>query len=54
MLLGGEWATVDWNAARHSVLLAEGSRAVVWSAEPLVNPDLAGTIGAWEEVGSDG
>lgn len=54
MLIGGRWATVDWDAALHSVLLAEGSRAVVWSAEPLVNPDLAGTIGAWEEMTTDG
>lgn len=54
MLIGGRWATVDWNAALHSVLLAEGSRAVVWSAEPLVNPDQAGTIGAWQEAAGDG
>ncbi len=54
MLIGGRWATVDWDAALHSVLLADGSRAVVWGAEPLVNPDLAGTIGAWEEVAGNG
>lgn len=54
MLIGGRWATVDWDAALHSVLLAEGSRAVVWGAEPLVHPDLAGTIGAWEEMGTHG
>jgi uncharacterized protein len=39
-LIGGAWAAVDWPAALHSVLLAEGSRAVVWGAEPLANPDL--------------
>lgn len=54
MLIGGPWATVDWEAALHSVVLAEGSRAIVWGAEPLVNPDLAGTIGAWQEIATDG
>lgn len=43
-LLGGVWAAVDWEASRVSVLLAEGSRAVVSTPEPLVNPDLIGLV----------
>lgn len=35
MLLGGPWSGIDWNASLRSVLLAEGSPAVVWSAEPI-------------------
>jgi len=35
MLLGGRWASLDWPARLQSVLLAEGSPATVWSAEPM-------------------
>lgn len=35
-LLGGAWRELDWPAALHSVLYAEGSAARVYAAEPLV------------------
>ena len=44
MLLGGLWADVDWEASRVSVLLAEGSPAVVYTPEPLSNPELIGLV----------
>lgn len=34
-LLGGEWQSINWQRALHSVLLAEGSEATIFSAEPL-------------------
>lgn len=37
-LLGGAWRGLDWPAALHSVLYAEGSAAAVFSPEPLVDP----------------
>ncbi len=36
-LLGGDWRSIDWPAARHSVLFAEGSAATVYGAEPLID-----------------
>ena len=45
MLLGGPWAAVDWSARRHSVVLAEGSSATVYTPQPLVNPDVVGLAG---------
>lgn len=38
-LLGGAWRELDWPAALHSVLYAEGSVANVYGAEPLVDGD---------------
>lgn len=37
VLLGGAWRTVDWRAVRRSVLFAEGSTAIVYEAEPLID-----------------
>lgn len=37
VLLGGAWRTVDWPAVRRSVLFAEGSNAIVYEAEPLID-----------------
>jgi hypothetical protein len=54
MLIGGDWAGIDWQAARHSVLFAEGSRAVVWGAQPLIEPDLIGLERGVRGAGSDG
>ncbi len=34
-LLGGLWQSIDWDAALHSVLFAEGSHATIHEAEPL-------------------
>jgi uncharacterized protein len=42
MLIGREWAEIDWSERLESVLLAEGSRATVYTAESL--PNLAGLI----------
>lgn len=36
-LLGGDWRSIDWPAALHSVLFAEGSEATVYGAEPLID-----------------
>lgn len=35
VLLGGAWRELDWSAARHSVVFAEGSPAAIYPAEPL-------------------
>jgi uncharacterized protein len=35
-LLGEPWRTIDWDAARHSVIFAAGSDARVFDPEPLV------------------
>jgi hypothetical protein len=37
LLLGGDWRSVDWSAVRRSVLFAEGSAAIVYEAEPLID-----------------
>ena len=47
MLLGGEWASLDWGSRLRSVLLAEGSRAVVWSAESMPTECAAIRGSAW-------
>lgn len=46
LLLGGAWRTTDWEASRVSVLLAAGSKATVYTPEPLVNPLTRGFAGA--------
>lgn len=41
LLLGGAWQQVEWPAALHSVVFAEGSEAAIYPAEPLTAGEAA-------------
>lgn len=51
-ILGGHWPALDWAAALHSVVLAEGSAARIYPREPLVGskPDTGGIPRTEERV----